>query len=270
MNRNRDITDYKDTVFSNLDFFKKNYYHSIIDSNLLKLDSILDNGILSKRLIEDNNLCDLYTHNKNDFDSKNGYDYVSLSKVCDDFSMNQMFESFSFHTLTSLSLILNRNLDIEYLDTNFDDEIFVKNSIDKSNIEGIIIPDILSKNEIKNTCFLTGDLSNYTKTYINNLLDNLEVYFNTKVDREKILRSLKEFYDILKNYEIPERWVESILKSQRKYYGLDIRDILAIEMNRLWQEKTKINNPLYIDIVKYINNNRLPIYEINKEKILKK
>jgi len=41
MNKIRDTKQYINTVKSNRDFFESYYYHSIIDLNLIKLDSIL-------------------------------------------------------------------------------------------------------------------------------------------------------------------------------------------------------------------------------------
>jgi len=51
MDKIRDIGKYIDTVKSHSDFFKRYYFHSLIDLNLTKLDSILRYGILSKNLI---------------------------------------------------------------------------------------------------------------------------------------------------------------------------------------------------------------------------
>ena len=56
MDKNRDINRYINTIKENQDFFEKYYYHSLIDLNLIKLDSILQNGILCKYLIESNNI----------------------------------------------------------------------------------------------------------------------------------------------------------------------------------------------------------------------
>ena len=264
MKKNRNINDYKDTVRSNSDFFKKYYYHSIIDSNLIKLDCILKYGILSKKLIERNNLIKSYTHQENDFDSKNGSEYISLSEYSDNCEFSQMFESFSLHTLTSLSLLVDRDIDVLSVgdkETYFDDEIFIKDKIDRVKISGIILPSHLSNQKVSDTCFLANDLSCYTKRYINNLIDYIEKYFNRKIDREKIFISLNNLWNILEEYESPERWVDSAHVTQKKRYGIDFRDELATMLNELWSERINISNPNYIDIVKYINND-LPIYEI--------
>ena len=271
MKKIRKIDDYKDTVRSNSEFFKNYYYHSIIDSNLIKLECILKYGILSKKLIERNNLIKSYTHQSNDFDSKNGSEYISLSEYSDKCEFSQMFESFSLHTLTSLSLLVDRDIEVLSVgdkETYFDDEIFVKDKIDRDKISGIILPSHLSNQKVSDTCFLANDLSCYTKRYINNLIDYIESYFNKKIDREKLLSSLKELHNILEEYESPERWVDSAHVTQKKRYGLDFRDELATILNELWSERINISNPNYLDIVKYINND-LPIYEIGSTLVKK-
>ncbi len=53
MDKIRDIDKYIDTVKLHSNFFKSYYFHSLIDLNLTKLDSILHYGILSKNLIEE-------------------------------------------------------------------------------------------------------------------------------------------------------------------------------------------------------------------------
>ena len=56
MDKVRDIDKYIDTVILHSNFFKRYYFHSLIDLNLIKLDSILQYGILSKDLIEQKRL----------------------------------------------------------------------------------------------------------------------------------------------------------------------------------------------------------------------
>ena len=127
MDKINDIGKYIDTVKSHSDFFKKYYFHSLIDLNLTKLDSILRYGILSKNLIQQKGLTSLYTHDASDFDSKNGNTYVSLTQYTDNCEFSTMFESFPLHTLTCLSLLVNKSIDVENhgeRQTFFDDELF--------------------------------------------------------------------------------------------------------------------------------------------------
>ena len=247
----------------------------LIDLNLIKLDTILQYGIFSKMLIEKNRLANIYTHSSDDFDSKNGDMFVSLSEYTDDCSFNTMFESFSLHTLTSLSLLINKQVDVSregVRKTYFDDEIFCFQSIDKSKIEGIMLPEHLSNLTINQVNCLPNDLSCYTKSYLNNWLKCTEAYFKYKIpcdyiDELKV--SHEQLWNIIEEYESPEKWIESAIKTQRREYGKDLKDVLGDILQYLWSIKYGIQNPKYLDIIKMINKQSLPIYEI-KEKCLKK
>lgn len=275
MKKIRNTSNYIDTVKNNSDFFLKYYYHSLIDLNLVKLDLILKNGILSKKLIEQKNLVNLYTHPANDYDSKNGNMYVSLTEYKSDSSFSEMFESFALHTLSSTSILVNKKINIEKegeKETFFDDEVFCLNSVNKENIEGIILPEHLTNLCIGEVNCLPNDLSCYTKSYINNWIYNMETYFKEKIssdDLKQIKISLEQLCDIFEHYESPEKWVGSAVESQQREYGMDIKDVLALILEKLWSKKLSIKEPKYIDVLMNINQQNLPIYEI-KQKSLKR
>ncbi|MBE6151752.1 MAG: hypothetical protein E7165_00345 [Firmicutes bacterium] len=275
MDKIRDIKKYISTVEKYNSFFKQHYYHSIIDLNLIKLEYILQYGILSKKLIELNKLPSIYTHSSYDFDSKNGDMFVSLSEYTDNCQFNALFESFTLHTLTSLSLIINKHIDVSKegaRQTYFDDEIFCFGSIDKSKIEGIMLPEHLSNLMIKEVNCLPNDLSCYTRSYLNKLLRCTEEYFKEQIPSfyiEELKVSYEQFWNIIEEYESPEKWIESAIKIQRKKYGKDLKDVLGEISQYLWSLKYGLVNPKYLDIIQRINQQNLPIYEI-KEKCLKK
>ena len=275
MKKIRNNNKYIVTVKNNSDFFLKYYYHSLIDLNLVKLDLILKNGILSKKLIEQKKLVNLYTHPANDYDSKNGNMYVSLTEYKSDSSFSEMFESFALHTLSSTSILVNKKINIEKegeKETFFDDEVFCFNCVNKDKIEGIILPEHLTNLYINEVNCLPNDLSCYTRAYINNWIYNMETYFKDKItsdELKKIKSSLIELWDILGHYESPEKWIASALESQQSIYGEDIKDILASILQKLWSKKLNIKNPKYIDVINQINKQELPIYEI-KQKSLKR
>lgn len=275
MDKIRDIEKYISTVKENNDFFKQFYYHSLIDTNLIKLDYILQYGILSKKLIERNGLASLYTHSADDFDSKNGSNYISLSEYTDNCYFNALFESFSLHTLTSLSLMVNKELEIVKegeRETYFDDEVFSFLSVDKTKIEGILLPEHLSNLMINEVNCLPNDLSCYTKSYLNNWIRCTKNYFGYEIP-DSYINELKlsheQLWNIIEEYESPEKWIESAIKIQRIKYGKDLKDILADILQYLWSLKYGISNPKYLDIVMLLNKDNLPVYEI-KEKCLKR
>lgn len=275
MDKIRDINKYIVTVKENEDFFKSYYYHSLIDLNLAKLDSVLKKGLLSKQLIQQEGLPSLYTHDANTFDSKNGNTYVSLTQYTDGCKFNTMFESFSLHTLTSLSLMVNKDIDITERgerETFFDDELFCFNSIPNSKLEGIILPEHLSTLPINQVNCLPNDIFCYTKSYLSQWMECMQRYFNIALPREAVKDikvSYEQLWDILEEYENPDRWVQSAIRTQRNQYGKDLKDILANILQNLWAEKFDMSNPTYMDVLMRVNNNQLPIYEI-KQKTLKR
>lgn len=277
MQRIYDIERYIDTVKNNESFFRKYYFHSIIDLNLIKLDYILKNGLLSRRNIEEKNLLSFYMHSVRSYDCKNGSDYISLvdfnslvesKEGC---AFHQMFEAFSLHTLTSLSVMLDREINVSkigVLETLFDDEVFARDSIDKSHIKGIILPEHLTEKYICDIPFLPGDAHCYTEKSINHLIDCMEVYFLKKISRDELLLSVKQAWDICYK-EYGGTWIGTPVQNQKEIYGTDMKDVLSKMINDLWQEKLKIENPSYIDVINCINNDIYPVYEI-KQKVLKK
>lgn len=275
MDKNRNIDKYIDTVKENGDFFKQYYYHSLIDLNLIKLDTIMQHGILSKELIECNKLPNIYTHSSYDFDSKNGNSFISLTEYTDDCRFSQMFESFPYHTMTTLSLMIDKEIVISKTgekETYFDDEIFCYQKVDKSKIKGIILPEHLSNLKINEVNCLANDYYCFTRGYINNWLKCTEDYFGIKIpvyyiDELKV--SYAQLCEIIKEFGSPEKWIATIIKRQREKYGKDIKDVLANILQYLWSLKYDIENPKYIDVIMLLNKDNLPVYEI-KEKCLRK
>jgi len=272
MDKIRTIECYIDTVNNNKDFFNNYYFHSIIDLNLVKLDLILKHGILSKRLIEQQNLISLYTHDSCDFDSKNGSSYVSLTEYLNS-TFNPLFESFPLHTLTSVSLLVNKNIDVYHhgeRESYFDDEVFVLDMIPKDKIEGIMLPEHLSQLPISKISCLPNDLSCYTKRYISYWLSCMQLYFDTQINEKdiyNIMCSYNQLWSILNEYEAPEKFFHLAIKEQRNKYGFDLNDLLSTLLEKFWSEKLAISEPTYIDVLSNINNNQLPVFEIKQKKL---
>ena len=262
----------------NDDFFRNYYFHSIIDLNLVKLDYILKYGILSRKEIEDLKLLSFYVHSIRSYDCKNGMDYISLvdydklyrTTYEKEPTFSQFFEAFSLHTLISLSLMIDRDIKVSEVgisESCFDDEVFAFKRIDSKNIKGIILPEHLADKQLKDISFLPGDDYSYTPKDLNHLLDCLEIYFDKKIDREELLISVEQAWNIAYESERPS--ITVAVKEQRKRYGRDMRDVLSFLIHELWEDKTGINNPTYIKIIEYLNKD-LPVYEIGSKKLIKK
>lgn len=278
MNRCYDIGQYIDTVRNNDEFFRKHYFHSIIDLNLVKLDYILNYGILSRKEIERLKLLSFYVHRSGSYECKNGMDYISLVDYDKLYKItyekeptfSQMFEAFSLHTLTSLSLMIDRNIKVSEFgirESNFDDEVFALKKINREDIKGIILPEHLINKPLKDISFLPGDEYCYTFKSLNHLLNCLEIYFNKKINRKKLLESTEEVWNIA--YELERLSITQAIKCQKERHGIDMRDILSSIIHELWEDKTKIDNPTYIDIIRYLNKD-LPVYEIGSKELIKK
>ena len=278
MVRSYDIEQYINTVKNNDAFFRNYYFHSILDLNLVKLDYILKHGILSRKEIERLKLLSFYVHDIRSYNCKNGMEYISLvdydklyrTKYEKEPTFSQLFEAFSVHTLTSLSLMVNRNVEVNnkgVLESLFDDEVFAYEKIARENINGIILPEHLTNKKLKDVPFLPGDPYCYTPKALNHLLECLETYFCKTIDKDKLLKSLAQAWDIANESMRPS--ITTAIRTQKERYGVDLKDVLSSLIQELWEDKTGINSPTYIDIIKYLNKD-LPVYEISSKKLIKK
>lgn len=270
MNKIRRPYDYIDTVREHDSFFKSYYYHSVIDLNLVKLDSILQHGILCKAEIEEKQLPGIYTHSARDFDSKNGNTFVSLAEYSDETAFLEMFESFTVHTLSCVSLLVDKRVSVVSegeRETFFDDEVFCYQGVPKNAILGIILPEHLVNLKISQVCCLTSDIDNYRKRYVEHWILEMEKYFGEKIDQEFLLSKVIELGTIFEEVSRPERWVSSCLENQRKKFGCDLIDALAMELERLWLRRIGVDTLKYIEAIDYINRESLPVYEIGKKSL---
>lgn len=259
---------YIETVKLNESFFKKYYFHSILDLNLVKLDFILKHGILCKRLIEESNFPAIYTHSARDFDSKNGSDFISLAEYTDKTEFSKIFESFTIHTLSCVSLLVDRQIKVTKegeRESFFDDEVFCYQAIPKSAIGGILLPEHLTNENIKNVCCLTSDFENYTESFLKSWINSMENYFGQAMNKERVFEKLKELHEIFGECSRPERWVGSCLEKQREKYGCDLIDVMAKELDCLWQVKLGVQEPKYIDVIDHINQESVPVYELGEK-----
>lgn len=262
--------EYLETLKNNRYFFGNYYYHAVIDFNLIKLDSILKNGILPKNAIEQNHLPNIYTHSSFSNYSKNGSKYISLTKY-DDRELYQYFDSFALHTLTSISLLIDKGITINNegeRETNFRDEIFSER-IYPSSIKGILVPSHIINSKINELPSLCNEMGCYTKLYLNNLICVIETYFDSTIDKQKIYKSLEKFWSIARKYKDPQKCISSILEIQQASFGMDLQDIISSEIAKKWMDLLNVSSATSLDIIKYLNANNLPIYELS-QKTLKK
>lgn len=139
-------------------------------------------------------------------------------------------------------------------------------------IEGIILPSHLTNLSINEINPLPNDLSCFTKRYLFNWLKCTEDYFNQKIPSkyiEELRKSYENFWNILSNYESPEKWFSLAITKQREENGKDLKDILAEILEFIWSLKFHIDKPSYIEIILKLNEDKLPVFEVG-EKTLRK
>jgi len=177
--------------------------------------------------------------------------------------------------MTSISLIIDKMIRTTKegeRESYFTDEIFCLNMIPATSLKGILLPEYLTNLPISRTNCLPNDLSCYTTKYIENLIAWIEIYFDRKVpdyQMKKLKISLHKLWDILKKLENPERWLQKAIQIAREEDGEDIKDIIAQIQENMWAEKLGIQCPTNLDVIKSINNDNLPIYEIKKLELKK-
>lgn len=138
---------YQNVVNNYKSFFLKYYYHSIVDRNLIKLDLMLQHGILSEYQQMENSISCLYTEARDTAQCANGSDKISISYFDGKDNLLRFFSGFAAHVMNRPSILLNKG-SIETIKpkTNsaaFDDELFVKDKIDINSFEGILLPNHL-------------------------------------------------------------------------------------------------------------------------------
>ena len=68
----------------------------------------------------------------------------------------------------------------------------------------------------------------------------MQRYFNITLSQDviqKIKTGYEQLWNILKECDCPDRWLEFAIKKQRNQYGKDLKDILANIMQNLWPKK---------------------------------
>ena len=89
----------------------------------------------------------------------------------------------------------------------------------------------MASEQLKDISFLPGDDYSYTPKDLNHLLDCLEIYFDKKIDREELLISVEQAWNIAYESERPS--ITVAVKEQRKRYGRDMRDVLSFLIHEL-------------------------------------
>lgn len=273
-NKSRMYGTYQYTVNSNKSFFLKYYYHSIVDRNLIKLDLMLQHGILSEHKQVENNVVCLYTEARDRWVCANGSDKISISYFDGKENLLEYFSGFAAHVTKRPSILLNKS-SIETIKpkTNsaaFDDELFVKDKIDITSFEGILLPNHLLNLAMTNIKPMIKS-ERYTKlNYMKSWLKMVEDYFEIGIDKECILKLSSQLSEIqIKETNCRPGTIDDALNIQQERYGINIEQYMRTIIGNLWDMKLNQKEATYFDVVDYINKDRYPIYVLDETRVRK-
>lgn len=238
--------------YENIDLF---YYHSI-DIDFFRLFSILESGILSKRAAMDEKIKDFY---RNYSHASCRDDYISVSHFPQTVLRYYKIENelYDFNA-RKIAFILSGKLEAlekqhykkRYQYTN---ERHVLYKISTDDILGILIRDCDAKKKIIDTVFFPNSKDKVFLEY--KIFANIHFFlehFNAFQDTEKL------YY-----------WIGKL--REEELYGTSseatigfLKEEMRTNINRAFQNTLEIENPTLLDAVKYINNNRYPIYTMNR------
>lgn len=265
---------YQNVVNNYKSFFLKYYYHSIVDRNLIKLDLMLQHGILSEYQQMENSIACLYTEARDTTQCANGSDKISISYFDGKDDLLRFFSGFAAHVMNRPSILLNKG-SIETIKpkTNsaaFDDELFVKDKIDINSFEGILLPNHLLNLKMSDIKPMFKNIRYSNLEYITNWVLMVECYFKTNIDKEYILNLCKQLFEIyVKETDCRPGTIGDALNIQQERCGINIEEYMLNVIGNLWDMKLNQKAVTYLDVVDYINKDKYPIYVLDEARVRK-
>lgn len=265
---------YQNVVNNYKSFFLKYYYHSIVDRNLIKLDLMLQHGILSEYRQMENSISCLYTEARDTAQCANGSDKISISYFDGIDNLLRFFSGFAAHVMNRPSILLNKG-SIETIKpkTNsaaFDDELFVKDKIDINSFEGILLPNHLLNLKMSDIKPMFKNIRYSSLEYITNWVLMVECYFKTNIDKEYTLNLSKQLFEIyVKETDCRPSAIKEALNIQQERCGINIEEYMRNVIGNLWDMKLNQKAVTYLDVVDYINKDKYPIYVLDEARVRK-
>lgn len=237
--------------YENIDLF---FYHSI-DIDFARLFSILNYGIVSKKVAKEEGIKYYYRNYihssaKNEYISVNHFPntifrYYHIENELYDFNTNKI--CFIIDDIDALEKQAYRNRH------RYTNERHVHYKIDSSQIKGILLRNIDAKKRISDISF---DYRFTDKTYfeskvftmINFFMDIFGTFGNTN----KIYYLIGKLQEA-KLYESPDEIIMELIAREMKN---NINCVLSSVLG--------IDNPTLLDAISYFNNDRYPIYLMNR------
>lgn len=230
-----------------------------IGFDLYKLESILNNGILSQKEAKKKQISyskNYYGYNFDEYISLVRYLYVNFEDSNSVF-VKSMPKGISF-------LIENQPFIYDQKEQYFNhsDEVFVKDKVDRRNIKGLLIPNKYQDYLLKDLPILPLKSTSYVnlKHCCDNIIKYLESY-SYQVDYKTYNAILSEMYLTL---ELMKKEEDSSLLEDYNEVKYTLDDFIAGEVQKCFNKLLTKQDVTLMDAINYINNKtlKLPLYFI--------
>lgn len=249
--------EYLECLKNDSDFFSSFYFRPTLNCDFTKYHDVLINGFNTK------NVPSLY--NKNEL-------YVTYYNNKDNYVDH--FDKFTY-VLNYPSFLISSFIDSYNTKENYiycNDVRFINLPLDKDAVKGISIPEHMI-NENINHLNAVNDLKILIDEYrYSEYISNISKYFNKNISGslyETERRNLKKLYMdyYFKGYE--EDAIYKALKEQKDTLGTNLYELINDYVDQLWGSKIGKIDIKLLDVINYINDDYLPIYEIQKSRVKK-
>lgn len=237
--------------YENIDLF---YYHQI-DIDFARFCSILNNGIVSKKAAEEENIKYYY---RNYTHSSTRNEYISVSHFPRTIFRynrieNELYDSSTNKITFVIDDIYAQKKQACFNRDQYTNERHVHYKIEQSQIKGILLREKDAKKKLSEILF------NYKFTD--------QEYFENKVFTtiHFFIDVFGEFKNIDKIYYLIGRLREARICELPDYIIIEaISREIQNSINFALYKKLEIDNPTLLDVIAYFNNNKYPIYIMNR------
>ena len=237
--------------YENIDLF---YYHSI-DYDFSRFFSIINNGIVSKKVAIEEKLDYYYrnyTHasNRDNYVSVNHFprtifSYYKLENELYDFNKNKI--CFIIDDINALDKQFYKN---HYKYTN---ERHVLNKINCEQIKGILLRDIDAHKKLNELKF-NINFTDYQ--YLEKKVFNTVKFF---------INNYGQFANLDKLYYLMGKFSEAKTENRKdEVLIMLIARLITKSINECFSKILNKEEPIVLDVIKYLNNGKYPIYIMNK------
>lgn len=232
------------------------YYHTITDNNLIKLDLILDLGILSKNEQQKSDLLIPYASEQYDGNEA----YVFLTKFSSKNSCYIFSSQIAKNLMKKISLVISNESLKEVKEAKgcyyplYSDEVLIQDKVSKDNIIGIIIPSNLLDKQVGELTSFGRNGFCFTEANFNNYLKLMNSYFDTAINDTEIKKKFTSIVSFLNTCKLRDDLIDEISEvSCHRISGMSFLLYLSSIMQECWNKKLGLNyNATVRDVIIYI------------------